>query len=208
MYAIDLSKCYIQFEEGAFLDSEEVAKLLNKIVKLPKDWDRFNTYAALVEMFDVSTVAKMTGYAESTMRNYSNKGWDYNFRKWFQKFFDKCYFIDKPENIVTPAVAYILTNEIGQVKVGFTTRFEKRKEELEKTYNLSYKTNAIFRFSNVEDAYEMEIWLHRFYKKKGGILLGNSKDHFNETVFEESDLELLVKIAESIPARAKEFGLA
>ena len=71
------------------------------------------------------------------------------------------------ENIATPtSYGYIIKlNDLGMIKVGKTNNLKTRMKQLSKQYG-SISIVHTFGFNNEEDAYIMEIILHKYFKEK------------------------------------------
>lgn len=100
--------------------------------------------------------------------------------------------------------AYLMKNEKEYYKVGKSSKPTLRKRQLNYQSNFGNDYNILhtWEFSNAEDAYEMEIWLHRYFRQIGGELHG--QDHFLN-VFKKIDFEFLNKKAEEIKKNSKEW---
>ena len=100
--------------------------------------------------------------------------------------------------------AYLMKNENGFYKVGKSKNPITRKAQLNNHSNFGsfYDILHTWEFFNAEDAYEMEIWLHRYFRKIGGELFG--QDHFLK-VYKKIDIDLLDEKAEEIKKNSKKW---
>lgn len=108
--------------------------------------------------------------------------------------------------------AYIMTcdnrfdERLKGLKVGFASNPKYRMTQVQKeTISRPWKNQtlvAAFEFNNAEDAYEMEVCLHRFYKAKGYRI--NGKDYFYGE-YSQKDLAPLQKLAIKIQIDAEFF---
>ena len=95
-------------------------------------------------------------------------------------------------------LAYIVELvEEGMIKVGKTNNFTARAKQLEKQYG---KINLLhsFAFDNAEDAFLMEVLLHKYYKKKyeGAIFI--PQDRFANVGLTKNDIFVLEETAKEI----------
>lgn len=104
----------------------------------------------------------------------------------------------KRDNNTEGHFAYIV--EFGRTKivtkVGMTSHLVQRMNQLKKKYGTP-RILAVYHFDNVEDAYIMEVLLHRFFKEKN-IAEFVPQDRFKGRVFFEEDKEVLERVAEEI----------
>lgn len=100
--------------------------------------------------------------------------------------------------------AYLMENEKGYYKVGKSNKPAARKNQLnyQSRFGNIYNILYTWEFFNAEDAYEMEIWLHRYFRKLGGELHG--QDHFAR-VYKKIDFNFLDEKAEEIKKNSKEW---
>ena len=144
------------------------------------------------------------GYAYSTITSYEYKA--RNFIENYEKRKRKQHYQ------TVSCVAYLLicydnnTLQKNMIKVGFTQReLTKRLYEIERDsrFGFDYEIVSAWEFNNVEDGYEMEIWLHRYYKEKGYQLVGN--DHFSNVDLKNTNCRYLDFTAEMIKENSKEW---
>lgn len=94
--------------------------------------------------------------------------------------------------------AYILLLEhYDLIKVGKAKNFKKRLVSLRKQYGKITPLH-LFEFDNEEDAYIMEIVLHKYYKKMYPNNNFIPQDRFGFVGLTVTDLEILTKVAEKI----------
>lgn len=144
---------------------------------------------------DFAKVASMLNYAYNTVKIYWYKVSD--------------AFINKIKQILSKRkekyYSYIMMNENNYLKVGFSCNPERRIKELNRDSNFgkNYKILYKWDFDNAEDGYEMEIWLHRYYKAKGYFQTGN--DHFYGANFTEEDKKFLTLKVKEIKINSKKW---
>lgn len=97
------------------------------------------------------------------------------------------------------AYAYIaLLVKQKMIKVGKTERLEARLNELNTKYGATTYLE-VFSFSNVEDAYIMEVILHKYFKEQPQSIF-IPQDRFDRIICSDKDLAKLRKAAQKIPA--------
>lgn len=91
------------------------------------------------------------------------------------------------------------------IKIGYTQNIYNRCNQLNRTSSIanSYSIYYFWEFNNCEDGYEMEIWLHRYYKKLGFELVG--QDHFLNCKPCQVDIFFLNKKAEELQDNSKKW---
>lgn len=96
------------------------------------------------------------------------------------------------------AHAYVLwLEDCGMIKVGKTNNLKNRLRDLSKQYGM-VKVLHVFDFSNEEDAYLMEVVLHKYYKKYYSDSVFIPQDRFLGADFNSTDRQLLEESAEKI----------
>lgn len=102
--------------------------------------------------------------------------------------------------------AYLMitkSNNIPILKVGKANSPNQRLTQLKKEYNRQYFLVKTWTFRTIEDAYEMEIWLHRFYKAKHYELVG--QDHFLNCIPYQEEMKILNEKAEEIKINSQKW---
>lgn len=82
-------------------------------------------------------------------------------------------------------------------KVGMSCYFNRRKRELEKQYG-TVNTIHLFKFDNIENAYLMEVLLHKYFKEKYPKATFIPNDRFKGIKCTEKDLKTLDTIAKEL----------
>lgn len=104
----------------------------------------------------------------------------------------------KKNNKTIGHFCYIL--EFGRTnivtKVGMTSHLTQRMNQLKKKYGTP-RILALYNFDNVEDAYIMEVLLHKYFKQKN-IVEFIPQDRFLGRVFFQTDLPILESVAEEL----------
>lgn len=96
------------------------------------------------------------------------------------------------------ACAYIISLEdCGQLKVGKTKNYDERMYRLEKQYG-EITPMITFDFDNEEDAYLMEVILHKFFKERYPESTFVPQDRFDYIPISSRDVDILEKVAEKI----------
>lgn len=99
---------------------------------------------------------------------------------------------------ITTACAYIISLEdCGQLKVGKTKNYDERMYRLEKQYG-EITPMITFDFDNEEDAYLMEVILHKFFKERYPESTFVPQDRFDYVPISNRDVDILEKVAEKI----------
>lgn len=94
--------------------------------------------------------------------------------------------------------AYIVELEDkNQIKVGKAKNFDRRKRELENQYG-TVNTIHLFKFDDEEDAYMMEVLLHRFFKQYYPNSRFIPQDRFENADYTLTELEMLDRVAEEL----------
>lgn len=154
--------------------------------------------------------AKNFCLAPSTIRIYCNKFANKSKNKFLKELTiilktkeDIEIEIQKPKKIKRH-YAYLMKNERGYYKVGKSNNPNSRKNQLnyQSSFGINYTILYTWEFLNEEDAYEMEIWLHRYFRKLGGELHG--QDHFIN-IYKEIDYNFLDKKAEEIKENSQKW---
>jgi hypothetical protein len=83
------------------------------------------------------------------------------------------------------------------IKVGKTCNLNRRMRELEREYETEIDLLQIFEFENAEDAYLMEVLLHKYFKKKYPKSFV-PQDRFADAIFDDKDAKILLATAEKI----------
>lgn len=112
---------------------------------------------------------------------------------------DTTWFIKwEPKKEYRGRCAYIVELEDkNQIKVGKTDNFAQRKKDLEKQYG-TVNTIHLFKFEDTEDAYMMEVLLHRFFKQYYPNSRFIPQDRFENADYTLAELEMLDKVAEEL----------
>lgn len=96
------------------------------------------------------------------------------------------------------ACAYILyLADEDMIKVGKTVNLKKRVYDLKREYG-TVQILHTFGFSNEEDAYLMEVLLHKYYKKYYKECVFCPQDRFMGADLNQTDVKILEKAAEDI----------
>ena len=100
--------------------------------------------------------------------------------------------------------AYVIILPDGMLKVGKANNFSNRVNTISSMYSLKGITVLhTFTFDNQEDAYIMEVVLHKYYKGKEKVIF-HPQDRFENATFTEEDAKNLA-FAESAIKRIKWF---
>lgn len=98
----------------------------------------------------------------------------------------------------TICCSYILyLKDLDMIKVGKAKDFKKRYKQLSREYGEVIPLHW-FEFDNEEDAYIMEVILHKYYKEKYPNSNFIPQDRFGEAGLTVADLETLTQVAERI----------
>ena len=112
-----------------------------------------------------------------------------------QGFSKVCYSKEEDKGRTTPC-AYIVMLPNGVLKVGKTNNTQRRFYQLQNEYSMVEVLHT-FPFDNEEDAYIMEVILHKYYKEKEEVTF-IPNDRFENATFTEKDKIILEKVAEKI----------
>ncbi len=94
--------------------------------------------------------------------------------------------------------AYIIQLiDTNQIKVGKTDNLNRRTRDLEKQYG-DLKILKLFDFDNVEDAFLMEVLLHKYYKEKYPNSTFVPQDRFTNAKYNVQDENILSQLAKEI----------
>lgn len=92
-------------------------------------------------------------------------------------------------------IAFLPEEQI--IKVGKTCKIDRRINELKRQYQEEVILQHAFAFDNAEDAYLMEILLHKYFKTKYPDSF-IPQDRFSDACCEMKDIEILIAAAEKI----------
>lgn len=92
-------------------------------------------------------------------------------------------------------IAFLPEEQI--IKVGKTCKIDRRISELKRQYQKEVLLQHVFAFDNAEDAYLMEILLHKYFKEKYPDSF-IPQDRFSNARYEIEDIEILNAAAEKI----------
>ena len=96
------------------------------------------------------------------------------------------------------ACAYVMyLEDHNMIKVGKTVNLKNRVSDLSKQYG-SVRVLHTFGFSNEEDAFIMEVLLHKYYKKYYKECMFCPQDRFIGADLNSTDIQILEKAAEEI----------
>ena len=171
--------------------------------KSPRSYERVSVYSVIFD--NTNEIAEKFHLAYGTVETYLYKA-----KREIENFVEKVKalynkYINKTEQ---KYYAYVMDTSDFYLKVGYSKCPERRVKELTTNSKIGDKYELLntWEFDNPEDAYEMEIWLHRYYKIKGGQLVGN--DHFLNVEYDfDKDEEILNKKAEEIRTNSAKWCL-
>lgn len=149
-----------------------------------------------------SEAASRTGYAKSTVRNYSR-----DIRNWYSNEYDYDTYVNhakedvliaiglaRPEKVIKQikkSFAYVVDLGNDIIKVGKTNNMSKRIYALKNQYSQDLEVLKVYEFENEEDAYLFEVILHRYFKTLYPEDVFIPQDRFEGIMISDNDWKAL-----------------